>query len=52
MLIGSFLNRLIQRFVLSVITHPGMDHVLVDNGQFLGQTDVQMVDDLFTPFHA
>ena len=33
---GPFLDCLIQLFVLPVIAHLGMDHVLVDGSQFLG----------------
>jgi hypothetical protein len=49
---GPLLDRLIQPFALPVFAHLGVDHVLVDRGQFLGQAHIQVLDDLLIPFHA
>jgi hypothetical protein len=42
---GSLLDRLMEMLVAPVVTHLGMDHVLIDGGQLVGETGIQLLDD-------
>ena len=49
---GPFLDHLVQAFITLVVAHLRMDHVLVNSSQFLGQSQIEVINDLLASFHV
>jgi hypothetical protein len=48
--LGPFLDHLVQALIAPVAAHLRMDYVLVDNSQLLGQSQIEVLNDLLVSF--